>query len=360
MNQQSFSRIQRPINQSIDPSLKKIIFKALRFLVFLAIGAALLYLAFRGVDFEQLWENFRNARYIFILLYLMFGFFSLLSRAWRWNLLIEPLDHRPSFHNSFYSLSIGYMANFAFPRIGEITRCGTLSKAEKIPVDKLFGTVIAERVTDLFMVFILLLVLIIGRFDFFGTFIKNNIFDPLIEKLNESVGGSWLLILIAVGIPILLVLLYFLFRSRLSKIRIIQKIKSFIKGIVDGLKSIYTMKRRWSFLLHSIIIWGSYWLMTYAALFALPATSELQLIDALFLLVVGSFGFIVPVQGGIGAYHYIVALGLTLYAVPREDGLAYATLTHGSQMIMLIALGLISMMLMFAVQKKAKKENELN
>jgi uncharacterized protein (TIRG00374 family) len=338
--------------------LKKSLFNALRFLVFLSIGLGLLYLAFRGVDFNELWSKFKSARYIFLLLYLFFGFISLLSRAWRWNLLIEPVGHRPTFLHSFYSLNIGYMANYAFPRIGEITRCGTLSKAEKIPVDKLLGTVIVERVTDLFMVFVLLVVLVVGRFDFFGAFIKNHIFMPLVDRLNESVGGTWLLLVFILGIPLLLALLYFLFRSRLSGIILVQKLKSFVRGIIAGLKSIYTMKRRWGFLLHSVIIWGSYWLMTYAALFALPSTAELKLIDALFLLVVGSFGFIAPVQGGIGAYHYIVTLGLTLYAVPREAGLTYATLTHGSQMIMLIALGLISLLLMFAVQKKERSIGE--
>ena len=349
--------------------MKKIIFKALRFLIFLSIGLVLLYLAFRGVDFNELWEKFRSARYLFILLYLFFGFISLISRAWRWSLLIEPIGHRPSFLNSFYSLNIGYMANFAFPRIGEITRCGTLSRAEKLPVDKLFGTVIVERVTDLFMVAVLLMVLIIGRFDFFGTFIKNNIFVPLIEKLNDSMGGTWILLAIIAGIPVLLITAWFMFRSKLSEVKIIQKGKSLVKGVAGGLKSIYTMKRRGSFILHSVVIWGSYWLMTYVALFALPSTSELKLIDALFLLVVGSFGFIVPVQGGIGAYHYIVTLGLTLYGITREEGLTYATLTHGSQMIMLITLGLVSLMLMFAVQKKTRlagsqdksaKENETN
>lgn len=333
--------------------MKKTIFKGFRFLLFLSIAIGLLYLAFRGVDINELWDKFRNARYFYILGYLFFGFISLVSRAWRWNLLIEPLGRRPGFLNAFYSLNIGYMANFAFPRIGEITRCGTLSKAEKIPVDKLFGTVIVERATDLLMVAILLLVLIIGRFDFFGTFIRNHIFLPLFERLDNSVGGAWLLIATLAAVPVLFILLYFIFRSRLSQIKVIRKIKSFVMGIIDGLKTIYIMKRKWGFLLHSLIIWMSYWLMTYAALFALPATSELQLIDALFLLVVGSFGFIVPVQGGIGAYHYIVTLGLTLYAVPREEGLTYATLTHGSQMIMLIALGLLSMMLMFSVKKKA-------
>ena len=336
--------------------MKKIIFKILRFLIFLSIGIALLYFAFRGIDLNELWDKFIHARYGFILLMLLFGFVSLLSRAWRWKLLIEPLGYKPSFLNSFYSLNTGYLANFAFPRLGELTRCGSLSKAEKIPVDKLFGTVIVERVIDLLMVFILLIVLIAGRFDFFGTFIKNNIFIPLVGKLNESMGGVWILLLIIIGFPMVLILVYFMFRSKLSTVKVIQKTKAFIWGIIDGLKTIYTLKKRWSFIFHSIIIWIFYWLMTYAAIFSLPATSELELIDALFLLVVGSFGFIAPVQGGIGAYHYIVTLGLTLYNVPREEGLTYATLSHGFQAIMLILLGLVSMMILFSIRKKSQPD----
>ena len=129
-------------------------------------------------------------------------------------------------------------------------------------------------------------------------------------------------------------------------------------GILDGQKRFFKLKRLWAFLLHSILIWFCYWAMTYSAVFALPETAVLKPVDGLFLLVVGTFGFIVPAQGGIGAYHYIVALGLTLYAVPREVGLTYATLTHGAQMILLILLGLISFMILFAVQKKSRQLSE--
>jgi uncharacterized protein (TIRG00374 family) len=349
--------------------LKKIIFKILRFLLFLSLALLLLYFAFRGVDAGELRNSFAQARYGYVLLSLLIGFISLLSRSWRWVILIEPLNYKASFWNSFYALNTGYLANFAFPRLGEITRCGSLSKVEKIPVDKLFGTVIVERVIDLFMVTVLLFVLIIGRFDYFGNFITNNIYSPLVEKLNESVGNTWILILAIVSIPLIIIILYFSFRSKLSQIRVIQKIKSFIKGIIDGLKTIYKLKRRWGFVFHSLLIWACYWLMTYAVIYALPETSELKLIDALFLLVVGTLGFIAPVQGGIGAYHYMVALGLTLYKIPREAGLTYATISHGSQMIMLIVLGLISFMLLFAVQRKSMdrqttpklvSENEIN
>ncbi|MFC2080906.1 lysylphosphatidylglycerol synthase transmembrane domain-containing protein [Bacteroidota bacterium] len=349
--------------------MKKQIFKSLRFLLFLSIAGILLYFAFRGVDVDELWNSFRNARYGYIILYLILGFISLLSRSYRWILLIEPLRYKPSFMNSLYSLNTGYLANFAFPRLGELTRCASLSKVEKIPVDKLFGTVIVERVIDVIMVTILMFVLIIFRFDFFGTWLKENIFGPMVIKLDQTIGGTWMLLLFLLGIPVVLIGLYFAFREKLSGIRFIQKIKSFVKGILDGLKTIYKLKRRWGFILHSIIIWACYWAMTYAAVFILPETSELKIVDGLFLLVVGTFGFIVPVQGGIGAYHYIVALGLTLYSIPREVGLTYATITHGAQMIMLITLGLISFLLLFSVQKKSagaavvpkpEKENEIN
>jgi uncharacterized membrane protein YbhN (UPF0104 family) len=339
--------------------LRKKLFKALRFLLFLSIAGILLYFAFRNVDFDVLWKSFTHAHYGYLLVYLMFGFLSILSRTYRWNLMIETLNYKPSFLNSFYSLNTGYLANFAFPRLGELTRCASLSKAENIPVDKLFGTVIMERVIDLVMVIILLFLLIVFRFDFFGTWLGENIYDPLIDKLNRSLGGAWILVVALLGIPLLLLAFYYTFRKRLSGIKIIQKIKSFVRGIIDGLKTIYKLKRRWAFLLHTILIWLFYWAMTYGAVFALPETSVLKPVDGLFLLIVGTFGFIVPAQGGIGAYHLIITLGLTLYNIPREAGLTYATITHGAQMIMLIVLGTISFMMLFSFQRRTRREEAL-
>jgi len=325
-------------------------------MLFLSIAGILLYFAFRGIDFTELRHSFASANYWFIGVYLLFGFLSLLTRAYRWNILIEPLNYHPSFLNSFYALNTGYLANFAFPRLGELTRCVSLSRAEKIPVDKLFGTVIVERVIDLMMVMILLVLLVIFRFEFFGKWLWENIFGPLVDKLNESIGGAWILLVALIGIPVIIVIVYYVFRKKLSQISFIQKIKSIIKGIFDGLKSIYKLKRRWAFILHSCLIWICYWGMTYGAVFALPETSVLKPIDGLFILIVGSFGFILPAQGGIGAYHLITALGLTLYNIPREAGLTYATITHGAQMIMLIVLGSISFMILFAVQRRSRRE----
>ena len=131
-----------------------------------------------------------------------------------------------------------------------------------------------------------------------------------------------------------------------------QKIKKIIVGLMGGLKSVYTMKKFGAFILHTFIMWSMYFLMTWLMCFALPETSSLKPIDGLFLLVIGSLGMAAPVQGGIGAFHWLVSLGLTLYGIPREKGLVYATLNHESQTLLLIILGSIAFILVFLKKKK--------
>jgi uncharacterized protein (TIRG00374 family) len=333
--------------------LKKAVLKILRSLLFLGLALLLLYFAFRGIDVRILWEDFIHARYGWILLSILFATLAFISRAYRWNLLIEPLGYKPSLKDIFLSLMTGYLANYAFPRIGEITRCGVLAKTAKIPADKLLGTVIIERLIDMMMVFILLFVLLIGRFDFFGNFMQQNILAPVWNKFSEFSEKSvvfW--IILSAVILILALLIFLILRARPDSNPFILRMRKIIKGMISGLKTIFRMKRSWEFILHSILIWSAYWLMTWVAVFLMPATENLKLIDGLFILVIGSFGFIAPVQGGIGAFHWIVSVGLTLYGISRADGLAFATILHGSQTLWTIFLGSLSMLLLFLRRKK--------
>jgi len=332
--------------------LKKKLFKALRYALFLLIGILLLYLAFRGIDLKVLWEEFRHASYLWILLSVVVMTLSHMTRAYRWKMLIEPLNYKPLYSSTFYSLMIGYLANYAFPRIGEITRCGALGRTEKIPMDKLFGTVIVERVIDLMTMFLFLVILITAKFEFFSSFIKPSIIDPIGNKLAFLLSKSILYWFIIIGVPILLVVVLYLFRSRLYKWSLIRKIRDIMKGIFTGLKTVAKLKRVWLFIFSSLMIWIFYWLMTFIAFFALPSTSSLGIIDGLFILVIGSFAFVAPVQGGIGAFHWIVSGGLLLYGLTKEEGLAYATITHGSQMLGTMLIGFISMLLLISIRKK--------
>jgi uncharacterized protein (TIRG00374 family) len=314
----------------------------------------LLYFAFRGIDIKKVWAEIINAKYIWIIFSVLLLTSSHLIRAYRWNLLIEALNYHPPFKNTFFSMMVGYLANYAFPRIGEITRCAVLAKTEKIPADKLFGTVIIERAVDVITLLVFLVILITARFEFFSHFIKPQIFEPFVKFLSSIFQKSIFIWILVIGIPVILLFLIYKYRARLAKWKIFVKIKDIIKGILSGLKTVYTMKRRFAFVVTSFLIWIFYWLMTYVAFFAFSSITDLKLIDGLFICVIGAFAFVVPVQGGIGAYHWIVSLGMMLYGLTREEGLAFATITHGSQALWTIILGTTSMIFLMFIRRNKK------
>lgn len=354
MNPKLYSPILSRINLSIKLSLKKKILNVIRFILFLLIGIVLLYFAFRGIDIQKVWIEIVNAKYIWIIASVLLLTTSHLIRAYRWNLLIDALNYRPPFKITFFSMMVGYLANYAFPRIGEITRCAVLAKTEKIPADKLLGTVIVERAVDVITLMVFLVILITARFEFFSHFIKPQIFGPFVDFLSSLFEKSIFIWITVIGIPLILLFLAYKYRARLAKLKFFIKIKNVIKGVISGLKTVYTMKRGIEFIVSSLLIWIFYWMMTYVAFFAFSSTADLKLIDGLFVCVIGAFAFVVPVQGGIGAYHWIVSLGMMLYGLTREEGLAFATITHGSQALWTIFLGTVSMTLLIFIRRNKK------
>ena len=341
--------------------MKKIVVQILKIAAFLALGILLLYFAFRGVAFDELSSTLQKVNFWWIGLSLLFAGLSFLSRARRWMLLIEPLGFKPSFKNTYHSLMVGYLSNYALPRLGEVTRCVTLGNREKIPVDSLFGTVIIERVVDLLMLMLILLVLLFSWMEKFGAFFGEQVLQPMQKKLLELFGGT-LVFWMIIGTAVLLVfLLLYLFRKRLVRFPLVRKIGDFLKGIQLGLKSIYRMKRKWEFVLHSVLIWILYILMTWVVVYALEELSGLTFIDGMFLLVIGGLGMSAPVTAGIGAYHWITSRGLMfVYGFSLETGSAYAILAHESNSLLTILLGAISyMILMLSRKKSASSKTEL-
>lgn len=335
--------------------MKSKILRAINFFVFLTIGIVLLYLAFKGVDFASLVKDLKSANYYWVLLSLVFSFVGYVSRAFRWKLLIEPLNYNPPIKNVFYALMVGYLANFAFPRIGEISRCGSLRKSDKIPMDSLIGTVIIERAIDMVVLLTLLVVIFLAKIESFGLFIRENVFIPISKKLIHTVDFSiyyWLIITVVLTG---LIVSFYYFRKKFKRVKIVIKIRKIIRGVISGVKTVTKMKNRSAFLFHTFFIWLMYFLMTYVVIFAIPATSGLKPIDGLFLLVIGGLGMAAPVQGGIGAFHWIVSLALSLYGISRADGLVFATIQHESQAILAILLGGFSVIMLFINSRKKRK-----
>jgi glycosyltransferase 2 family protein len=315
-----------------------------------------MYLVIKGIDFQRIWKDLLHANYLWVIVAIVLGFIAFLARAYRWNLLIEPLGFYPSLTNSYHAVAIGYIANIALPRLGEFSKCVSLNKTDKIPVDGLVGTILIERAIDMVTLILLLFIIFVGKFESFGKFISDKIFAPLYQKLAHTFAHSSKILFIGGGMFLLFLVLAWLFRKPLAKVHLVKRIRKIVKGVLGGLKTVYLMKKRWQFLAATIVIWVCYFFMTYLIFFSIPETSNLGPIDGLFILVVGSFGMVAPVQGGFGAYHGMVILGLSLYGITIDKAFVVAVLCHESQILLIIVTGTISLFKVFFSRTKVKTQ----
>ncbi len=252
-------------------------------------------------------------------------------------------------------MMIGYLVNIALPRVGEITRCVTLGKKEKLPVDKLLGTVIIERTIDFFSIVLLLIIIVFTSGTIINEFIKESIFIPFKEKVLSLWNYSWIFWILLVLSVIIAIYLLIRYRSNLRNIRFFSKIFDILKGVITGLKTIIKLERKWEFLFHTILIWISYALMTWVVVFSLKSTSNISFWESLIILVIGGLAMSVPVQSGFGAFHYAISRALVvMHGVSLEDGLTYALLTHESQIIFEIIIGIISIYMLYGRKQKIK------
>ncbi|MCD6178849.1 MAG: flippase-like domain-containing protein [Bacteroidales bacterium] len=337
--------------------MKGIVISVLKYLFFIALGVALLFLAFRGLAFNELWEELKTANYWWFLVAIILAILSHIFRALRWNLLIEQMGYKTRTSTTFYSVMMGYLANLALPRLGEVTRCGFLSKKENIPFNALFGTVIAERVFDLVVLLFIIVMVVVTQIQIIGGFLNEILVKPF---LGAYYGNFMVIIVVVLGLVLLILLSLFIFRKLkpwLKTTTVYGKIESFIDGFMDGLKSIAKLKQKILFFLYTFAIWLLYLLMIVLPFYAFAETSFLTFTDGITVLGIGSLGVVAPVPGGIGSYHFIITELLSqLYEVPVKAAAAYATANHAAQTIMIIVVGLISYILLILVKTKPRNE----
>lgn len=304
-------------------------------------------MAFKGQDFDRLLGDLKSANYWWVLASVGACLMAHVLRAIRWNMLIEPLKQgTPLLQNTFYAVMIGYLANLAFPRMGEISRCGVIHKTDRIPLNQLIGTVITERLIDLLMLIVIIGLSIVLQYKFISSFL----YERLLLKLGEHI--SYVSILTFASVLLACAFLVFYIVLKKNHWGVVKKMRALWNGFSSGLSSVKRMQEKRLFVLYSILIWFFYFLSTYLCLFALNALSSLGPVVALSILVFGSLGMLAPVQGGIGAFHWIVAEGLTIYSISRNDGLAYATIIHSSQTLLVLFIGLISMIIIIINSSK--------
>lgn len=344
--------------------------KSLQFLLFLGIGVTILTLVFRsqntafqeqcrldGVPADQcsltdkLWTDFSTVQLGWMLLVVIAFTISNIFRALRWQMLIEPLGYRAGFANSLLTILLGYFANLGFPRMGEVVRAGTLAQYEKIPVEKVMGTMVVDRLMDFICLF-----LVVGlAFVFEG----QTLLDFIAGRKGGEQGGLLQnsLILTTFGLLFAGVAVFFIFRKKLMHLPVYQKIAKLVKGFWDGLRSVFKLKSPSLFLLYSGGIWLMFFLQCWFNLKAFPPTAHLDAGATLMIFVFGTLGFVIPSPGGMGTFHALAIAGLALYGIGGSDAFSYANIAFFAiQIFYNIVAGVLALVLLPLINKKRTHE----
>lgn len=307
-----------------------------KYLVSFVLAAFLIYFAFNGVEWREFWQGLLQTRWGYVMLSVLAAFAAVVVRAERWREMLKPLDPDIRRMKIWDASNIANCASVALPGIGEIIRCGITSN-RKATYDKTFGTILMERTWDLFAVFGLFVVAIMMKSDEFAPFFMDNIWAPLRENLSFSLWWIFVLLVLAAAGSLFTI---FWFEDRSGTCA---RLADLIRGVLQGLAAFMKMPRKGLFLIYTVLLWTLYMLMSYFILKAIPVFSGLDLADAVFISAIGNVASIIPVPGGIGAYHYLLALTLSsLYGSSWEMGLLFATLAHESHAILIIVLGVES------------------
>ncbi len=335
---------------------KKIIFKILKYIASLSFAFGIIFLLFKNQDPAQLIKEIQKVDGKWVFFSMIFGGWAYVSRGLRWIVLIDALGYNSTKLNSVSAVSIGYFTNMFIPRAGEISRCTALNQVEKIPVDKLFGTILVERVLDFVFLILLILLIFVLKFNDLLSF-----YSTLKAQQNPDEGSDNSLTLLAVFL--IGGIIFFLLKRFLKDSKFYEKVLVFIEGLKEGFKSIKNMKRKSAFWFHSFSIWIMYFLMTYICFFSMQETSHLSVSDGLFLLVLGGIGMVVPTPGGVGSYHAIVMIGLSVLGVgtvflgeggdPSNPALLFPTIVHIAQTLVAIIMGSIGLLILFLSKKRS-------
>ncbi|HUH29463.1 lysylphosphatidylglycerol synthase transmembrane domain-containing protein [Gelidibacter sp.] len=310
----------------------------------LRIGLPILLAVFFGwytfskLPIDKIIPYFKSANYGWIALGMLLGLLSNLSRAYRWKYLLVPMGYSVKLFNRIMAVFIAYLANFGIPRSGEVLRAAVLTNYEEVPFQKAFGTIIAERMADMIILFSIIAVTLLIQFDF------------IFELLQTSFQPKKLLIFAAIGIVISILVFVYLKKSQ-SKIAL--KVRNFARGLLEGILSIFKMEQKWLFIFHTLFIWIMYVLMFYITTLAVDDLNGVSIGALLIAFIAGSFT-IAATNGGIFVYPLAIGAAFSIFDIPENPSIAFGWIMWGSQTLMIIVLGSLSFLFLPVYNAKQK------
>ncbi len=357
----TFARPRRaPLSPNYYRALKRLLIQLVKFLFFLGLGVGILYLVYRGQNrayqedcalkgipaadcslLDKVIADFGQVNYAWILLVLTAFTLSNVSRAIRWNMLLKSMGYTPRLSNGFLTIVLGYFANLGLPRLGEVVRAGTMARYENMPVEKVMGTIVVDRVVDVISILLVSALAFFLQYDAIWAFLDQQV------DLGDRFGGLANLFWALVLSGLLVLGAFFLFRRRLEGFALYQKVVNIGRGFLEGLQTIGKLDKPWLFVLHSINIWFMYFLMTYLCFFAFAPTAHLGPVAALLVFVFGGWGIVIPSPGGMGTYHFLAQTALSIYGISGDDAFSWANIAFFSiQLGNNILLGLLALLIL--------------
>lgn len=317
----------------------------LQFILFLSLGIFLLWytsVSLSKEEKEKVANLFLQAKLNYVIPCILVLIFSHFIRALRWKMMMDELGNKPGVINVFLAVLVGYFLNLVFPRLGEVAKCTLLGKYEKMQVDQLIGTIVAERIIDLVCLILVITLTILFQLNKVGAYA-----EELVNNLIISTNDKLLTVFLSLIFIVLLTsTLFWLFRRS----KWLTKLGSFFVGIKQGLLSVQKIKQKGLFWGYTLMIWFLYLASIRIGFYSLPETELLSWVPSLTVLTFGSFAMIAT-QGGVGAYQLAVQKTLVLYNLSEVVGLAFGWLLWSVQTIMLLIVGPISMLLLYVLNK---------
>ena len=333
--------------------VRKIVNQTVKIVLPLLLGVLLFWYLYREQDFEAMMEVVRGGvRYDILLFSLLFGLAANVTRGFRWGLLIDSLGRRVRRRNVVFAVLGNYAVNMALPRVGEIWRCGVTAKYERVPFTKLLGTLFVDRIMDTLMVGLLTLSLGVFNIGFFRHFFAENP-PTLVATLITLVRSPWTY----VGLVGAVVLAWFVF-VRMKHLPLVRKLTEMLLNVWEGVRSLWTIEHKGRFLFQTLAIWVGYFLYFYTTFYAFEFTAPLGIRIGLIAFAMSSLGVAVPVQGGIGVWHFMVISTLVAFGVDRTDAAAFALVVFTVQTVWVVLCGLFGIFALPLLNKDEEGKDE--
>ena len=300
--------------------------KIFKIILPLLFGILIGWYSLSKIPFSEITPYIKSANYSWLLLGFFFGLLSHLSRAYRWKYMLEPLGFKPKIQNSIMAVFVAYLTNFGIPRSGEVMRAVVFSNYENVPFEKGFGTIVAERIADMLVMLLIILITLFLQYDFISTLLMKN-FNPQTLIIG-------LIILIILGA------IFFTLISN-AKSGFTFKIKTLVLGMIEGATSIFKMRKKWPFIAHTLFIWFMYLLMFYVTIFAVPELKNVPMAAVLIGFIAGGFS-IAASNGGLFVYPAAILAAFSLFGLEQNPSFAFGWIMWTAQAALILIFGVLS------------------